>query len=161
MLEQLLFLLAPAGIIAAALLRFLLPNYWRLRGWREAAKMGGLEVLATSIWGPQLTARTESSTVTFEALGSATRIVLRMPVPPSLYTVSIRRESVLRRGLEIEVGDPSFDKTFFIEGPERPVLSLLNAEMRRLLSQTDGASRLQISTGMLQADVSEKMAPFL
>ena len=72
--------------------------------------------------------------------------------PPDFRNVSISHVPLLRRAPEIETGDPSFDSTFTIEGPMRPVLALLDAETRRLLARVNAESRMVISTGMLQTE---------
>ncbi len=161
MFELLLFNLLPIGIGVAALLPFLLRSRRRLRGWKDAADVAGLQVLKTSGLGPQLTALAGQVTVMLDTIGDSTRIVLRGPVSPSLHSVSIRRESLLRRAPEIETGDPSFDSTFFIEGPLPQVLALLDAEMRGRMIRANQESRLQISNGLLQADLSDEMVLFL
>jgi hypothetical protein len=158
--ELLLFYLAPFAVGSITLLPEFLRHRRRLRGWRETADARGLQVLEDSIWGPRLKAQVGPMAVTFEALGGDTRIVVRGPVPSSLYAVRIRREPLLRRTPEIEIGDPSFDSTFFIEGPPQEVLSLLDAGLRDLMIRANLESRLQISTGLLQADLADKNIPF-
>ncbi|HSK79319.1 MAG TPA: HEAT repeat domain-containing protein [Thermoanaerobaculia bacterium] len=73
----------------------------------------------------------------------------------------IRPEPLSPWGREIEVGDASFDSTFFIEGPAPLVFALLDAEMRRLLLGLNAESRLEIFIGALRADMSEKKLPAL
>ena len=162
MWELLLFNLLPLGVGAAALLPYLLRRRRRLRDWQDAADVCGLQVVETSGWSPQLTTRAGPVTVTLEAAyGDETRVFIRGPVSPSLHAVSIRREPLLRRAPEIEIGDPSFDSTFFIEGPKRHVLALLDAEMRDRMIRANKESRLQISTGILLAELPDKMVLFL
>ncbi len=129
-----------------------------LRDWQEAAGASGLQVVETVSWGfssPRLTARAGPVAVAIEAFGDKERYIridVRVPAPPDFHNVSIRREPLIRRTGEIEVGDPRFDRTFFIEGPTRLVLSLLDAETRRLLIKANAEGRLQISTGTLRTE---------
>jgi hypothetical protein len=154
--EFLLFLLAPFAIGSIPLLREFLQRRRRLRDWREAADACGLQILEESLWGPRLKAQAGQLAVTFEWSGGDSRIVVRGPVPSSLYNVRIRREPLLRRTPEIEIGDPSFDRTFLIEGPPQEVLALLDARLRDLMTRANLECRLQISTGLLQADLADK-----
>jgi HEAT repeat protein len=160
--EVILPILMLLGLTARTVFNFV-QRRRRLRGWQEVAQACGLQVAETSsVLGPQLTARAGQVTVTLEAFGSSTRIVLRGPVSPSLYAVSIRREPLLRRDPGLEIGDASFDKAFLLEGPAPQLLSLLDAETRRLLINANAESRLSLSVGTIQADgVPEEKVPYV
>ena len=135
----------------------------RLQAWRDAAAACGLENITVSGWNRQLTARTGPIGVKLEACGHKgryTRIVVSIPGPPDFHAVNIRREPLIRLGREIEIGDPWFDSTFFIEGPARLVFTLLDGETRRLLTEVNNESRLEISNGVLRAeDTSDEKLP--
>jgi HEAT repeat protein len=132
----------------------LVKNRRLLRAWRDVAGACGLQVLGTSIWGPRLTARAGSVTVTIDGQGSKgrdTRIDVRFPVPPDVHQVIIRRRTHALRAGEIEIGDAPFDKVFVVKGPLRQVLSLLDAERRRQLIYAHAESRVEISAGAFRA----------
>jgi HEAT repeat protein len=84
--------------------------------------------------------------------GQSTRIVVLAPGPPDFTEVRIRPQSLLSRGREIEIGDASFDRDFFIEGPVPLVLAWLDAEVRRLLLDASYKARLEITLGGFQAE---------
>src|SRR6185436_5793574 len=154
------FVLLPVAALGATIVFVLRLHYRRMRAWGEAAAACGLQVGEPSIWSGKLTARAGLVTVTIEKSGNKgqyTRIIVWVPGPSDFPNVRIRREPLLRLGREIEIGDPSFDSTFFIEGPVRLVLAMLDAETRRLLVRVNAESRLEISTGALRAlDMSDE-----
>ncbi len=160
---ELLVPLFPLGLGGAVLWIALLLRRGRLRGWQDAAVACGLQVLETSGWRTRLTARAGPVTVTIEAYGNKgryTRIILGVPMAPHLHNVSIRREPLLRLSREVEIGDHVFDGTFFIEGPMRQVLSLLDAETRRLMIRANSECRLELSAGTLRAEnMSDEKVP--
>ena len=78
-----------------------------------------------------------------------TQIVIDAPWPPELHQVSIRPEWAAQPA-EIEVGDRRFDDQFFVGGPAKLVLALLDAETRRLLFHATFHGRLDISRGKLR-----------
>jgi HEAT repeat protein len=136
----------------------------RLRAWQDAATSCGLEVgEASSFWRPWLEAQAGRVGVRIETCGDkgqSTRIVIFAPGPPDFKTVRIRPESHLQWGREIEVGDVSFDSTFFIEGPMPLVFALLDEETRRLLLRVSTEGRLEISLGELRAEnLSDEKVP--
>jgi hypothetical protein len=127
----------------------------RLRAWQKAAVQCGLEVDKATVWRTRLTAHKGPIEVKIERhgpKGQSTRIIVTAPWPPDFHVVSIHREPLLRWGPEIEVGDPTFDSTFFIEGPARQILALLDEETRRLLLEANSGGRLEIANGTLRAN---------
>jgi len=151
-----LFLLLLFGVRGWQFWRKVAGNRELLRSWQEDAAACGLQVLETSKGGPRLKARMESVAVTIDGQGDEDgrniQIDVRFPGPPDFYTVSIRRESRVRRARDLEIGDPRFDSTFFLEGPMRPVLARLDAETRRLLILVNARGRLQISTDTIRVE---------
>lgn len=146
-------------------------NRSRRRRWEEAAQACGLHLVeADAGWRPQVRARAGMVSVRIEAFGDKgqqTRIVVEPPAPPDFQSVTIRPESALQLGREIEVGDRYFDDAFFLEGPARLLLALLDAETRRLLVELKEKSSLSITSGELRAvvygeqKVSEVLPPLL
>jgi HEAT repeat protein len=134
----------------------------RLRAWKDTVQSCGLQV--TESLSSQLKARAGPLEVQIDIgddKGRLVQILVVGPVPPDFYNLTIRPESVFH-GREIEIGDPSFDSTFFIEGPPRLVFGLLDAETRRLLSRVNAESRLDLSWGKLRAEMAdEKVAGIL
>ncbi len=63
--------------------------------------------------------------------------------------MTVRREQRLRRGSQVEVGESEFDSQFFLDGPERLVLALLDEEMRRQIREINSEGRLEIFAGDL------------
>ena len=149
MLEYVLFgALGGAGLCAGFVVQ-----RRRLRAWQKAVSTCGLQVVETSVWKQQLTARAGPLEVTIEACsrtGQSARILVRVPGAPDFSSLNIRREPLLAQ--EIESGDVAFDRTFFLEGPVGLVLALLDAETRRLLLRANIACRLEISTGILRTE---------
>ena len=135
------------GLKGAGAVRRLVKNGRLLRAWQEVAGACGLRVVETSRWSPRLTAGAGPVTVTIDSNG----IGVRGPMLPDFYHVRIRREPLVHRTGEIEIGDDSFDKKFWIEGPMRQVLALLDAETRRLMVLVNNESWLEISFGTLRA----------
>ena len=139
----------------------------RRKRWEEAAQACGLHLVEGDAgWRAQVRARAGMVSVRIEAFGDKgreTRIVIEAPAPPDFQSVTIRPELPLRLGREIEVGDRYFDDAFFLEGPARLLLALLDAETRRLLVELKEKSTLSITSGELRAVVSgdEKVAEVL
>jgi hypothetical protein len=127
----------------------------RLRGWQDAVESCGLQVVEASAgWSPRLRARSGLVYVgigSFGDKGRSTRIVVEAPAPPDFRSVTIRPESTLQFGREIEIGDRPFDDMFFIQGPARLVFALLDAKTRRLLVDLKEKSGLSITSGVLWA----------
>jgi HEAT repeat protein len=128
----------------------------RLQAWQDAATSCGFQVMeVSSAWQPWLEAQAGRVAVRIETCGDKgklTRIVIFAPGPPDFKTVRIRPESLLQLGREIEIGDVSFDSTFFIEGPIQLVFALFDEETRRLLLRVSIESRLEIFNGELRAE---------
>lgn len=136
-------------------------NLDRLRAWQDAAVSCGMQVAKTSsVLSPELKASAGQVEVRMEVSGDKgqlTRIVVRAPGQwRSFRNVTIRPESLIKWAREIEIGDESFDKTFFIEGPPRLAFAALNAETRRLLGRVNAEGRLEISFGELRADMPDE-----
>ena len=143
----------------------LLYRHKRLQGWQEAAVEAGLQAAKISGWAHRVTARTGPVQVTIEPHGNKgrhTRIIVWFPGPRELSSVSIHREPLIRWGRESEVGEVSFDSTFFLEGPTRMLLALLDAETRRLLLEANSVGALELSNGSLRvSDLSDEQVPHL
>ncbi|HEX5719577.1 MAG TPA: HEAT repeat domain-containing protein [Thermoanaerobaculia bacterium] len=139
----------------------------RLGAWQEAAQSCGLQVVETSNgWKPRLRARSGLVYVRMEMSGDkgqSTLVTVEAPAPPEFHAVTIRPESSLELGREIEIGDQNFDDAFFIQGPARLVLALLDAKTRRLLVALKEKCGIVINSGELRAFVSgdEKVAAVL
>lgn len=140
-------------------------NY--LQAWRDAARSCGLQIVEASAgWRPRLRARSGLVSVRMEPFGdkgTITSIAVQAPAPPEFHGVTIRPESSLELGREIEIGDRNFDDAFHIQGPPRLVLALLDAETRRLLVDLKEKGGIVIASGELRAVVSgaEKVAAVL
>ncbi len=148
------FLLLPVALGGVSVWLGLVQRRQRVRAWQDAAAGCGLQVVGSPGWS-QLSARAGPVSVKIETCGDKgkyTRIIAWAPGPPDFHSVSIHREPLVRFSREIEVGDQAFDSTFFIEGPARLVLALLDAKMRRLLLRVNAESRLAISNGTLRAE---------
>jgi HEAT repeat protein len=162
---ELLIPLLPAAVGGAGLWVGLVQRRRRLRAWQEAAGACGLQAVDTSGWRAQLTARAGPVTVRIETCGNKglkTRIVVCVPGPPGFHDVIIRHQPHFQWARDIDTGDPSFDSAFFIEGPARLVLSLLDAETRRLLRHVSTEARLAISSGTLRAEhMSDENVPIV
>ena len=131
----------------------------RLRTWQDAAVSCGLQVVKTSSFWPKLEARTERVEVRIETggdKGRLTEIGIKGPRPPDFHMVKIRREPLFQWAREIEVGDDFFDQTFFIEGPMRLVLALLDAETRRLLLRVNDEGRPELSLDGLRVSLRDE-----
>jgi HEAT repeat protein len=147
----------------------------RLQAWQDAVAACGLQVVETSSgWTPRLQARAGAMEVWIRNAGQdnqATRIEVLVSGPPDLRQVRILPESLWRRPIEIEgksfvhwareieIGDESFDREFFLEGPPRLVLALLDAATRQLLVRVKAEGSLEVSFGMLRSTVSDKSLP--
>lgn len=163
-MELILFFLLAGAALAGLWSRFE-QNDKRLQAWRDAAALYGLQVVEVSGW--TLKARAGRMDVRIETGGDnqskvqPVRIVVTVPGPLDFCNVRIRPEGLLefQAEREIEIGDGAFDATFFIEGPVRLVLALLDAEMRRLLLRLNAESRMEIFIGALRADISGEKVP--
>lgn len=152
MLEASFFLIAASAALGLWLSK--LPNSGRLEAWRRAVAACGLEIVEESTgWNPRLRARAGQVYARIETVGDKgrfARISIEAPAPPDFHSVTIRPQTKLEIGREIEIGDRPFDDAFFIQGPARLVRALLDAEGRRLLIGMRG-SWLTIAEGELQA----------
>ncbi len=153
------------GLKGASLGIKLVKDRRRLRAWRDTAGACGLQIMETAGSTRCLTAQAGPVAVTigpYDCIGRSSRIVVWVPGPSDFYNVSIRPEPLGRRAGKIEIGDNSFDKKFFIEGPMRQVLSLLDAETRRLLISANAWSRMEISKGLFRAeDTDDEQVPYV
>ena len=134
----------------------------RLRAWHRAAAACGLQVIKASVLGPRLTARVgpvEVGIEPCESQGKSTRITVSAPELSDFSSVSIRRTPASGWARDMKIGDSAFDSTFFLEGPERLVLALLDAKTRHLLYRVSAESRLEIANGLLQAEMSDEKIP--
>jgi hypothetical protein len=157
--------LLPLAFAALGLSLGFVQRHRRVRAWQDALRACGLQVTEPPGWSRQLTARAGPVAVKIETCGNKgrlTRITVWIPGPPDFHSLRIRREPLVRWGREIEIGDKAFDEMFFIEGPPRLVLALLDAETRRLLIQANTVSRLEISNGTLRAEnMADRMVPYV
>lgn len=134
----------------------------RLRDWHSTAAACGLQVIKASVLGPRLTARAgpvEVGIEPCESQGKSVRITVSAPELSDFSSVSIRRAPASGWVRDMKIGDSAFDSTFFLEGPERLVLALLDAKTRHLLYRASAESRLEISTGLLWAEMSDEKIP--
>lgn len=159
-------------LTAVSVWKYLRRNNWsRVMGWRKAALACGLrrieETASSSMSRIRLVAHKGGRPVRFEDSGAEvlhTRITIPFLGPPGFASVAIRREQLKpKEAREIEVGDESFDRAFYLVGPTRLVHGLLPAETRRLLLRIHQAgSQVEVVTGELRADVlDDKVADVL
>lgn len=150
-------------------------SYWaivwshqrQLRRWQAVAAergLAGVEVSSPRAWTLRLTGRAEPLDVRIENSHRTgrynrqklIRIVVTVPGPPGFRGVRIHREAVRPRGArEIEVGDEAFDRAFFIEGPQRLVVALLDRETRDLLRDINRLCPMGIADGEIRAETPE------
>ncbi len=139
----------------------------RLQVWQSALESRGFEVVDAFVgWQPRLRARAGLVYVRIRAFGHKGRqlvIEVEAPTPPEFHRVTIHPEREFDHGREIEIGDGFFDDKFFIAGPPRLVLALLDAKTRRLLVNLKENSSMSIAAGKLGVIVSgdEKLADTL
>jgi HEAT repeat protein len=134
----------------------------RLEKWLRAAKSCGLEVEKGSVWENRLELKARAGPLEVRIEPSrqnkyGARIVIVVPEPLEFASVKICRERdkpLWRR--EIEVGDESFDRTFYVAGPVRLVRALLDAKVRRLLIRESAKSKLEIVQGELRVETSDR-----
>ena len=129
----------------------------RVRSWQEVVESCGLRVVEKSAgWSPRLRALDGLVSVRIESgtqQGRSILIAVEAPAPPDFHRVTIRPESKLKLGREIEIGDRAFDDTFFIQGPARLVFALLDAETRRLIIEVKEKSWFTITASELRSVV--------
>jgi hypothetical protein len=143
----------------------LLFNQWRVPGWRKAASQCGLEEVRISLVGllhVRLTGRSSPLAVRFEDTSAwkFARVIVAVPGPPFFSWVHIRRQEG-KPAREIEVGDGPFDDVFWIEGPARQVLALLNLESRRLLARLFAQCSIEVAEGEIRAVMQDHLIPHL
>jgi hypothetical protein len=161
------FLLLLLGLGGAFTVLSMQVSRQRLQYWEEAAVSCGLRIVERPRgWQPQVRARAGLVSVRIEASGGRGRsplIVVEAPAPPDFHGVMIRPQTTVEPAREIEIGDRHFDDTFFIRGPARLVLALLDAEARRLLLEAQEKSGVVITAGELRTVLSgdEKLADVL
>ncbi|MEA2560067.1 MAG: hypothetical protein QOH06_1571 [Acidobacteriota bacterium] len=158
MIELLLLLLGGAAAGAG-----FLEARRRLRTWQDAAVSCGLQVTGLSRgWSPWVMARDELGEVLIGLSGdgaSGTRIVVEASRPEEdFHLVKIAPQPP---GFvpEIDLRDKVFDSEFHILGPVLLVSALLDEETRRLLSLVNIESRMEIASGTLRADLTDKKIP--
>lgn len=166
--EEVALRLAPIGLgLVASLWDSLVYNrerLWRWRGAVAACRLNVEEVSSTMTLRLRLMARAGPVQVWLEYVGGGkgTQVRVMVPGPPGFVGVRLRREIHKPSGArEIEIGDDSFDQTFFIEGPARLVTTLLDGEMRRLLAEADALGELEIGAGEIHAAVPDVKVPDL
>ena len=136
-------------------------NRRRLRAWQEVVTSFDLlveEVSGPWTWRLKLKARLGPWEVRIEGDSSNgnAEVMVVVPGPPGFSGVRIRSELLKPPGArEIEVGDESFDSTFFVEGPMRLVSALLNEETRGLLIEVNAENRLEIVDGEIRTVTSD------
>ena len=147
----------------------LLHNRRRLQGWRDAAAACDLELVEISsyralhIW---LRARAGPLEVRIQDTvrqNYRDYVVIAFPGPPGFSGVRLRREEdrPLRWAREIEIGDPSFDGAFFVEGPTRLMCALLDEPARRLLVNVNARCLLEIVKSEIRAVIKEPASEIL
>ncbi len=161
-MEPVLVLLSLGLLAGAGLWHSFQGSRNRLKSWQDVAKSCGLESVETStFFRSSLTARAGRVTVWIEAASDekqSNRITIVIPGPPDFYMVRLLPESHFQ-AREIEIGDRTFDDTFFIQGPVPLVLALLDAETRRLLLRVNLKNPIEMSDGGLRANVADEKIP--
>src|SRR5690349_887289 len=148
MAEPLLFAVRAGGALGARVLF----GRRRRRAWEKAMESCGLQIRKSSR-GEPLTAQAGPVTVRIQPDRTKARntwITVSLPGPPELHQVRLRPETPSVKGREIEVGDVSFDSSFFIQGPTPWVLAVFDAETRRLLSSLTSEGWMEMFSGHLQ-----------
>ncbi|HVG06548.1 MAG TPA: HEAT repeat domain-containing protein [Thermoanaerobaculia bacterium] len=158
MMLELLFLLLGGAAAGAGFLE----ARRRLRVWRDAAVSSGLQVMGVSRgWSPWVKARDSLGEVLIGLSGdgaSGVRVVVEASGSEDFHQVQIRPQPP---GFvpEIDLRDVIFDSEFHILGPVLLVSALLDEETRRLMSLVNIESRMEISSGMLRADLTDEKIP--
>lgn len=131
----------------------------RVKIWQEAVAASGLRVEKVSWpWAlrPWLQARNGPLTVRIQSAGVFTRVVIEVAGPPGFSDVRIRpRRAAQDGGRGLKVGDEIFEASFVVEGPERLVVALLGAELRRLLGDIKVVSQLEIAAGEIRVELAD------
>ena len=141
-------------LMGSSLLVLYLLGLERLRDWKAAAELCGLQDVEIFWVARKVKARAGEIGVRIEVSGDRhrpARIVVVVPGPPGFQDVSLRPAPLFQRG--IETGDPSFERQFAVAGPKLLVAALLDAETRRLLSHL--GSSLWLGSGELVMHVKD------
>ncbi len=157
----------PALALGGALVAGYIYDRWRARYWLGIAEDCGLQEVKISglAWSMKLQGQAGPLKVRFAGSShnkGGTQVVVVIPGPPGFFEVSVRREyQAPWKTHELEVGSDFFDQTFYVQGPERLVRSMLDAEARnRLLSANDAlttvGSRLEIAGGELLVETVDR-----
>ncbi|HKV08719.1 MAG TPA: HEAT repeat domain-containing protein [Thermoanaerobaculia bacterium] len=159
MAEPLLFVVRAGGALGARVLF----GRRRRRAWEKAMESCGLQIRQSSR-GEPLTAQAGPVTVRIQPDGTNARntwITVSVSGPPELQQVRFRPETPSVKGREIEIGDASFDSSFFIQGTTPWVLAVFDAETRRLLLPLSHVGRVEMFSGHLQANLPNRQLPEL
>jgi len=135
----------------------------RMQVWQDAVELCGLAVEERSgLWGAgvqELKARSESLEVRIDDGGGrrgGTRVAVVISGAPDFSGVKIRREVYKPAwGREIEIGEESFDRRFYITGPARLVRALLDDKVRRLMVRVNAKCEIEIVEGELRAQADD------
>jgi HEAT repeat protein len=136
---------------------------WRFSLWKRIANQY-LQEAEVSFWAQGLMVKGRAGPLEVLVLGSPrkTQVVVAIPRPWNFTGVSIRHENYTPwKVQEHTIGSESFDRTFFIEGPARPVFALLDAETRNLLLHASGeiSNRIELVRGEIVAEMSDSQLP--
>lgn len=149
----------PALIGTGLYLGNFLYKYWRLQYLQRVMKSCGLRVLEVSTpFAVRKKLKAQGGPLEVRIKGSisdigAIQLAIVIPGPPGFSGMRLRREVYKPWGArEIEVGDKSFDNTFFIEGPIRLVFTLLDEEARHLLINVNAEIQIDIKGGELRVE---------
>ncbi|HVG06551.1 MAG TPA: HEAT repeat domain-containing protein [Thermoanaerobaculia bacterium] len=140
---------------AASLIAYVLRRQ-SLVEWKAAAELCGLESVEVHAWTLKVKARAGPVAVRIEPSRDdkrPTRIVVAAPGPPGFQDVTIQGAPLFLQ--PVQIGDPSFEGRFVVEGPARLVAALLDEETRRLLTRLGFAS-LRLSAGELQSLMTDE-----
>jgi HEAT repeats len=173
MWQELLYFLYPTVVVGSLLWSVVQPlRRQRRRRWARALGLCGLQAeetilsaavgLGLKVQSGPLEARIEAS----RRRNSDVRITVLVPAPSNLSSVKICPEMDKPLwGHEIEVGDESFDRAFFVTGPVQLLRALLTVEARRLMERAHAKGRLEIVHGEVWAEIPDQqirsLAPLL
>src|SRR5215203_656986 len=124
--------------------------------WKAAAELCGLESVEVNTWTLRVKARAGPVAVRIEPSSGkkqSVRIVVAAPGPPGFQKMTIQGTPLFTE--PVQIGDPSFEGRFIVEGPVPLLAALLDEETRRLLSRLSFASP-RLSAGELRAQVADE-----